>query len=79
MQTGFSKWIDQAPDDANSWYESNRATLNPSQNQHIARAYATQAIKSGDLDTANQWLGHVTEEKFREPLVQKIKAASGEQ
>ena len=78
IKDAFNQWSSTDAEKAAAWYNENRKALTPSQNQHVARAYAEQAIKSGDLDTANQWLGHVTEEKFREPLVQKIKAASGE-
>lgn len=76
IKNAFERWSSVDSGKAAAWYDENRKTLTPSQNQHVARVYAEQAIESGDFDTANQWLGHVNEEKFREALVKQIQAAS---
>jgi hypothetical protein len=71
----YQEWTTTSPDAAASWYEENRQTLTPEQNQHVARVYAEQAIESGDLDLAKQWAGEVIEEKFTKKLQEKISAA----
>lgn len=75
IQTGYSEWLKQSPDDASDWYGKNRKFLTPSQNQHVARVYAEQAIKNSDFEIANQWLGQVADEKFREPLIRRLAEA----
>jgi len=75
IKDAFDQWRTADSANAVAWYEENRKTLTPSQNQHVARAYVEQALDSGDLDTANQWLGQVTEEKFRDALIKQIEKA----
>jgi len=78
IRDAFDQWSSADSEKAAAWYEENRKGLTPSQNQHVARVYAEQAIESGDLDTANQWLGQVTENKFRNALIKQIENAEGE-
>jgi hypothetical protein len=71
----YQEWTKTSPDAAATWYEENRQTMTPEQNQHVARVYAEQAIESGDLNLAKQWAGEVIEEKFTKKLQEKISAA----
>jgi hypothetical protein len=73
IKEAFGQWAMNAPEEAASWYEDNRKTMSPSQMQHVARVYAEQAIESGDLNLAKQWVGEVIEEKFTAKLQEKIR------
>lgn len=77
IETAFSEWNTRSPELAAQWYEENRSALTPDQNQHFARVYADQAIDVGDMNLAREWLGQVTEDKFRREIEDKIKVVVG--
>lgn len=76
IKQGFQGWHQANAHDANSWYAENQTRLNPSQTQHVARAYAEIALGEGDLDLARQWTGQVVDPAFRQKLIDQIDAAT---
>lgn len=68
IKNAFGTWASKSQEAASAWYDENRTSLTPSQNQHVARVFVEQAVKNGDFQLAKQWLGQVVDEGFRDPL-----------
>ena len=78
IKEAFSQWTIANSEEATQWYEENRESLAPEQNQHIARVYAEAAITSGDLENARQWAAQVPDEKFQKKLREQIEKVEKE-
>lgn len=78
IKESFKTWFSSEPGDANTWYEKNEQALRPSQNQHVARAYAEVALGEGDINLARQWAEQVIDPNFKQKLVEQIDAAAGQ-
>lgn len=75
IKEAFAQWNRSDSEKAATWYAENRESLTPDQNQHVARAYAEEAVASGNLDSAREWAEQVVDPGFLERLNQQITEA----
>ena len=75
VKEAFTHWNEVNASEAAEWYETNRETLSPAQNQHVARVYAEKSISDGDLQSARDWVKQVVDTRFHNELLQQISVA----
>ena len=76
IETAIEQWVARDGDGAWTWYEDNRSSLTPEQNEAVALAYARQALKTGQPETAAEWAKHVVTPKFEAKIRAEIEAAA---
>lgn len=69
-----SSWIRRDVNATFEWYEESRPSLNVSQKDHVAYAFANEAISNGDDETAQVWAEQIDGELMREEILEMIPA-----
>jgi len=71
-------WMAKDFDNAEEWYRDNWKNLPADKAQYAAASFAKQAIKTGDLDVAEQWLPYIQDPKTKERIQAEFSKAAGE-
>jgi hypothetical protein len=65
IEEAMDVWMAKDFDNAEKWYQDNWKNLPADKAQYAAASFAKQAIKTGDLDVAEQWLPCIQETKTK--------------
>jgi hypothetical protein len=76
IETAMTEWVARDAAGAQEWYDENRRSLTPEQNEPVALAYARRAIAEADLNAATQWAQHVISERHRAQIEAELAAAA---
>ncbi|MEO7101310.1 MAG: hypothetical protein ABI162_18305 [Luteolibacter sp.] len=64
----FTYWLRYDSKDAGQWYDSNLGKLSPTSKSQISAAFATDSLRTGNLDVAKKWLPAVDDIDQRNKL-----------
>jgi hypothetical protein len=78
IEEAMDVWMHKDFDNAEKWYQDNWKNLPADKAQYAAASFAKQAIKTGDLDVAEQWLTYINDPKTKERIQAEVSKAAGE-
>ena len=76
IETAMNEWVAKDRNAAWAWYEDNRESLTPEQNEAVALSYARQALQNGQADLAADWSRLVVTPKFQAKIRAEIEAVA---
>jgi hypothetical protein len=68
LEEAVGVWVSKDFDKAQGWYEANWKSLPKEKAQYVAAAFANQALKQGDAETAGQWVGLIQDPKTKQRI-----------
>ncbi len=66
-------WMKKSPTDATQWYDEHKSTLNPTQQQAAAAAFAIESARLKDRSLAEQWLSQINDARLRDRVSEALK------
>jgi hypothetical protein len=78
IEEAMDVWMAKDFDNAEKWYQDNWKNLPADKAQYAAASFAKQAIKTGDLDVAEQWLPYIQDPKTKARIQAEVSKAAGE-
>mgnify|MGYP000719459692 CR=1 FL=1 len=78
LEEAMGTWVAKDYGKAQEWYQENWSTLPANKSQYVAAAFANQAIKQRDTETARQWAAHIQDAETKQRIEANIAKAEGQ-
>lgn len=76
LEEAMGTWVAKDFDQAQDWYQQSWKTMPAAKSQYVAAAFASQAVKQGDVATASQWVVYIQDSKTRQRIQDEINKAA---
>ncbi len=77
LEIAMTQWISSDPLAAENWYHNNAERLPKKNAQYVASAYALEAVRQGDLESAKRWAESIEDRITLNRVNAEIKKKSG--